>query len=300
MTQEDRDKRIAAMLSISLHVIIFGLLAAGGMFSFLQTHSQAQPVDVTIYNEDAQDTTPTAGNGEPLSNGGDGETYHMPKENLPAIRESYTQAVQEEREIKQVMQHQGISKEQAKNVVTAKKQMATATSADAKDSNTENNTVSQTGPHRVEGIAKEADGSAEKAGNGRGGSGNGPGNNPNAAPGLGTSSTGNAYGGDPQGSFHSQGKRPATKARLISQPDVNAYYPQELRKKNITGTVTVHVVITADGTVSSASVSGSSGYAAMDAAAVHIAYQCRYEPARNEQGDAVAAERNLNIPFVLQ
>lgn len=288
MTQEDRDKRIAAMLSISLHVIIFGLLAAGGMFSFLQTHSQAQPVDVTIYNEDAQDTTPTAGNGEPLSNGGDAETYHMPKENLPAIRESYTQAVQEEREIKKVMQHQGISKEQAKNIVTAKKQMATATSADAKDSNTENNTVSQTGPHRVEGIAKEADGSAEK------------GNNPNAAPGLGTSSTGNAYGGDPQGSFHSQGKRPATKARLISQPDVNAYYPQELRKKNITGTVTVHVVITADGTVSSASVSGSSGYAAMDAAAVHIAYQCRYEPARNEQGDAVAAERNLNIPFVLQ
>ena len=293
MTQEDRDKRIAAMLSISLHVIIFGLLAAGGMFSFLQTHSQAQPVDVTIYNEDAQDTTPTAGNGEPLSNGGDGETYHMPKENLPAIRESYTQAVQEEREIKKVMQHQGISKEQAKNVVTAKKQMVTATSADAKDSNTENNTVSQTGPHRVERIAKEADGSAEKAGNG-------PGNNPNAAPGLGTSSTGNAYGDDPQGSFHSQGKRPATKARLISQPDVNAYYPQELRKKNITGTVTVHVVITADGTVSSASVSGSSGYAAMDAAAVHIAYQCRYEPARNEQGDAVAAERNLNIPFVLQ
>lgn len=274
MTQEDRDKRIAAMLSISLHVIIFGLLAAGGMFSFLQTHSQAQPVDVTIYNEDAQDTTPTAGNGEPLSNGGDAETYHMPKENLPAIRESYTQAVQEEREIKKVMQHQGISKEQAKNVVTAKKQMATATSTDAKDSNTDNNTASQTGPHRVEGIAKEADGSAEK--------------------------TGNAYGGDPQGSFHSQGKRPATKARLISQPDVNAYYPQELRKKNITGTVTVHVVITADGTVSSASVSGSSGYAAMDAAAVHIAYQCRYEPARNEQGDAVAAERNLNIPFVLQ
>lgn len=300
MIPEERDKRMAAIISIGVHVIVFSLLAAGGMFSFLQTHSQAKPVDVTIYNEDALENTPPVGNGETSSDGGGGETYHIPQKQMPAIQESYTQAVQEEREIKKVMQHQGISKEQAKNIVTAKKQPATTTSADVKDANKENHTVSQTGPHRVEGVANEADGAAEKAGNGRGGSGNGPGNNPDAAPGLGTSSNGNAYGGDPQGSSHSQGKRPATKARLISQPDVNAYYPQELRKKNITGTVTVHVVITSDGVVSSASVSGSSGYAAMDAAAVQIAYQCRYEPARNEQGDAVAAERNLSIPFVLQ
>lgn len=267
MTQEDRDKRIAAMLSISLHVIIFGLLAAGGMFSFLQTHSQAQPVDVTIYNEDAQDTTPTAGNGEPLSNGGDGETYHMPKENLPAISESYTQEVQEQREIKKVMQTQGISEEKAKAIVAAKSDAEKPAAGDG-----------SSGPGGTEGS----------------------GNNPNAAPGLGTDANGNPNGGDPNGDRHSEGRRPATKARLISQPDVNSYYPQDLRQKNITGTVTVHVVIAADGTVSSASVSGSSGYAAMDAAAVQIAYQCQYEPARNEQGEAVAAERNLSIPFVLQ
>lgn len=283
MTQEDRDKRIAAMLSISLHVIIFGLLAAGGMFSFLQTHSQAQPVDVTIYNEDAQDTTPTAGNGEPLSNGGDGETYHMPKENLPAISESYTQEVQEQREIKKVMQTQGISEEKAKAVVAAQSD-AEKSASEAVSGNhhpgdtTAGNTAAGDGPGDTEG----------------------PGNNPDAAPGLGTDANGNPHGGDPNGDQHSEGRRPATKARLISQPDVNAYYPQDLRQKNITGTVTVHVVIAADGTVSSASVSGSSGYAAMDAAAVQIAYQCQYEPARNEQGEAVAAERNLSIPFVLQ
>lgn len=302
MIPEERDKRMAAIISIGVHVIVFGLLAAGGMFSFLQTHSQAKPVDVTIYNEDALENTPPVGNGETSSDGGGGETYHIPQKQMPAIQESYTQAVQEEREIKKVMQDQGISQEQAKNVVTAKQQTtpATTTSADAKDANKENDTASQTGPHRVEGVAKEANSTAEKAGNGRGGSGNGPGNDPDATPGLGTSSNGNAYGGDSQGSSHSQGKRPATKARLILQPDVNAYYPQDLRKKNITGTVTVHVVITSDGVVSSASVSGSSGYAAMDAAAVQIAYQCRYEPARNEQGDAVTAERNLSIPFVLQ
>lgn len=286
MTQEDRDKRIAAMLSISLHVIIFGLLAAGGMFSFLQTHSQAQPVDVTIYNEDAQDTTPTAGNGEPLSNGGDGETYHMPKENLPAISESYTQEVQEQREIKKVMQTQGISEEKAKAIVAAQSD-AEKPAADAVSGNTHPGDT-------VAGDTAAGDGSSGPGGT------EGSGNNPNAAPGLGTDANGNPNGGDPNGDRHSEGRRPATKARLISQPDVNSYYPQDLRQKNITGTVTVHVVIAADGTVSSASVSGSSGYAAMDAAAVQIAYQCQYEPARNEQGEAVAAERNLSIPFVLQ
>ena len=286
MTQEERDKRMAAAISIGLHVIVFGLLAAGGMFTFLQSHSQAPPVDVTVYNEESQDDTPAAGNGEAASNGGSGgsgETYHMPQENMPPISESYTQEVQEQREIKKVMQTQGISEEKAKAVVAAQSD-AEKSASEAVSGNhhpgdtTAGNTAAGDGPGDTEG----------------------PGNNPDAAPGLGTDANGNPHGGDPNGDQHSEGRRPATKARLISQPDVNACYPQELRKKNITGTVTVHVVITADGTVSSASVSGSSGYAAMDAAAVQIAYQCQYEPARNEQGEAVAAERNLSIPFVLQ
>ena len=284
MTQEERDKRMAAAISIGLHVIVFGLQAAGGMFTFLQSHSQAPPVDVTVYNEDSQDDTPAAGNGESASNGGGGgETYHMPQENMPTISESYTQEVQEQREIKKVMQMQGISEEKAKAVVAAQSDAEKPT-ADAVSGNhhpgdtTAGNTAAGDGPGDTEG----------------------PGNNPDAAPGLGTDANGNPHGGDPNGDQHSEGRRPATKARLISQPDVNSYYPQDLRQKNITGTVTVHVVIAADGTVSSASVSGSSGDAAMDAAAVQIAYQCQYEPARNEQGEAVAAERNLSIPFVLQ
>lgn len=276
---------MAAAISIGLHVIVFGLLAAGGMFTFLQSHSQAPPVDVTVYNEESQDDTPAAGNGEPASNGGggSGETYHMPQENMPTISESYTQEVQEQREIKKVMQMQGISEEKAKAVVAAQSDAEKPT-ADAVSGNhhpgdtTAGNTAAGDGPGDTEG----------------------PGNNPDAAPGLGTDANGNSQGGDSQGDRHSEGRRPATKAHLISQPDVNSYYPQDLRQKNITGTVTVHVVIAADGTVSSASVSGSSGYAAMDAAAVQIAYQCQYEPARNEQGEAVAAERNLSIPFVLQ
>ena len=83
-------------------------------------------------------------------------------------------------------------------------------------------------------------------------------------------------------------------------PDVNSYYPEELRRKNIGGTVTVHIVVGADGSVASASVSASSGYAAMDEAAVQIAYGCVYEPARNSYGQAVASERDLNIPFQIR
>ena len=93
---------------------------------------------------------------------------------------------------------------------------------------------------------------------------------------------------------------PAAKARLISVPDVNSYYPEELRRKNIGGTVTVHIVVSADGSVASASVSASSGYAAMDEAAVQIAYGCVYEPAQNGYGQAVASERELNIPFQIR
>ena len=292
MTQEERDKRVAAAVSVGLHVIVFGLLAAGGMFTFLQSHSQAPPVDVTVYNEESRDDTPTAGNGEPASNGGGGggETYHMPQEHMPEISESYTQEVQEQREIKKMMQTQGISEEKAKAVAAAKndaeKPTANVVSGNQNPGNTasDNTTASDTA---------SGDGLSEPGPAG-------PGNNPDAAPGLGVDADGNPQGGDPGGDRHSEGRRPATKAHLISQPDVSAYYPQDLRQKNISGTVTVHVVIAADGTVSSASVSGSSGYASMDAAAVQIAYQCQYEPARNEQGEAVAAERNLQIPFVLQ
>ena len=35
----------------------------------------------------------------------------------------------------------------------------------------------------------------------------------------------------------------------------------------------------------------------MDEAAVQIAYGCVYEPAQNSYGQAVASERDLNIPF---
>lgn len=250
MTQERKDKQAAAVISAVIHVAVFGFLAAGGMFTFLQSHSQAVPIDVTVYNEDADRRA--ADNG--TASHGDGSGFYHAGEAMPPISEAYTDQVQAEREIKETMKREGLSEDQAKDVVAARKAAAGQGASEA---------------------------------NGAAGTGE-----------AGTESQGDGFGG--QGGTGSTGIRLATKARLISIPDVSSLYPRELRRKNITGTVTVHVVIDETGSVTSASVVGSSGYEAMDSAALSIAYQCQYEAAQNEYGQPVMAERNLTIPFQLQ
>lgn len=260
MSREEQDKRIAAAVSVGIHILVFGILAAGGVFTFLQNHSQAPPIDVTVYNEDSPNTHDSVDAGKAASPSGNGETYHMPQENMPVISEAYTQEVQEQRAIKQVMQARGLSEEKARAVVDAGK--------------TDEKTVDSSASGSETGSAA---GSSDKAGT-------------DTAASSGSNAFANSNSSDDS---QQESKRPATKARLISQPDVNSYYPPDLRQKNITGTVTVHVVISADGTVTSAFVSSSSGYAAMDAAAVQIASQCQYEPARNEQGEAVTDRKSV-------
>lgn len=290
MMRPGQEKRLALALSVGVHVAIFGVFAAGGLFSFLQSHSQAPPVDVMVYNEDAAATTDApaaapAGTAPAATGGENAVTYAAPTTALPKIDETYTQAAQEARFVQQVMQEQGVDAVTANQLVAASQQKQSAAR-----------------PSGVTGSAAAAGNSAEPAGDGTG-AGPSPG-------GAGTSGTPGGDGTDPTGQGAdggaanpaapaNVGRRPAKKARLISQPDVSAYYPEDLRRRNITGTVTVHIVIGADGTVTSASVAASSGYSEMDDAAVKLAYQCRYEPAENEDGQAVASERNLNIPFGL-
>ena len=178
---------------------------------------------------------------------------------MPAIDESYTEEVQEQREVQKIMAETGVDAAQAKEIAAAHRTQSAA------------------------GQGPSSEGQGRDAGQGTSGSGSESGSG---------GSTAGVPGGD--------GLRPATKARLVSVPDVNSYYPEELRRKNIGGTVTVHIVVGADGSVASASVSASSGYAAMDEAAVQIAYGCVYEPAQNSYGQAVASERDLNIPFQIR
>lgn len=283
MSGWQREKRLALALSLGVHAVIFGLLAAGGLFSFLQTHSQAPPVDVTVYNEDAETAEVAPADSAPAASGGSGggETYAVPTA-MPAISEAYTQAAQEERFVRKVMAEHHVDAATAKQLAAAQQSQAAAGTTGTTTAATAAGTVGSGSPS-----GGGADGASGSGGTGSD-AGSGGGTGTGAGSGAGT--------GDSSGNG---GQRPAKKARLISQPDVSAYYPETLRRQNITGTVTVHIVISADGTVTSADVAASSGYGEMDAAAVRLAYQCRYEPAENEYGQAVAAERNLKIPFGL-
>lgn len=278
------DNQIAWGVAFGLHAVLFLVFVLGGFFSFLQSHSQPPPVDVTVYNENAADTPTEAANSQGRSaaggsNGGGGETYAVPTTAMPEINETYTQAAQTERAVQEVMKTQQVDAATAKQIV-AKQQIATQASP----------TGQQQGPSTV----------TSKAG----GSAAGPGNNPNTLPGNSDTSSdtpGNAdSAGTDQGTDNhteQQGKRPAQDAKLLSYPDVSAYYPEALRRRGISGSVTLHIVVGADGTVQEAKVIESSGYPEMDAAAVQVGYQLRFEPAVNENGQPVASEGDQRIPF---
>lgn len=258
MIPEKQGRRLAAAISIGLHAVVFSVLAAGGLFSFLQHHSQP-PVDVTVYNEDSPHDQLAANSGSTGSNSAAAETVMIAQQNLPQISETYTQEIQKKKIVKTGMTEQESSETPSEPVAAAVMNGDAAGSISAE-------TGSSTGPQRSTGNKTDASGN----GNNIGSTTDGP------------------------------GRMPFQKARLIAKPDVDSYYPPELRTKNISGMVAVRVTISSDGTVVGAAVISPSGYPAMDAAALQIAYQCRYEPAKNEYGQAVSAERTLHIPFELK
>jgi protein TonB len=76
-------------------------------------------------------------------------------------------------------------------------------------------------------------------------------------------------------------------------------YPPELERAGIEGTVTFRLKIAADGSVSEALVEKTSGYAAMDRAALEAVRRWRFTPARRF-GLPVAIEVRKRFPFVIE
>lgn len=131
-------------------------------------------------------------------------------------------------------------------------------------------------------------GSGQGTGNGTG-SGNGNGNG---------EGTGSGRGGGGGGTADPNSQVPATAPELTYR--AMPAYPENLRKKNATGTVGVSFVVGADGSVTSASVDSSSGYPEMDAAALDAVYEYTFAPALNEAGKPVACRNHTNIHFALR
>jgi protein TonB len=93
--------------------------------------------------------------------------------------------------------------------------------------------------------------------------------------------------------------QPATAAVLDPVPDADnepPVYPEAARRAREEGTVVVEVLIDSSGRVTAASISESSGYALLDAAALEAARGWWFLPAR-EDGVAVAGRLVLPVTF---
>jgi protein TonB len=95
----------------------------------------------------------------------------------------------------------------------------------------------------------------------------------------------------------SAGSQPSSLPVAAHQPA--PIYPPELQRAGIEGTVTLRLKIAADGSVAEARIERSSGYAAMDQAALAAVRQWRFEPARR-LGIPVPIEVRKRFPFVIE
>ncbi|MEE1307119.1 MAG: energy transducer TonB, partial [Anaerovibrio sp.] len=74
-------------------------------------------------------------------------------------------------------------------------------------------------------------------------------------------------------------------------------YPRDLQEQGIGGTVLLRLTVTADGSVASVEIAGSSGYAALDNAAVKAAYSYSFAAARNVYDEPVTCIISKRVVF---
>lgn len=77
-------------------------------------------------------------------------------------------------------------------------------------------------------------------------------------------------------------------------------YPPASRKAGEEGTPVVGVVISADGTVTSARLEESSGYDRLDRAALKVAWKWRFLPARDVSGTPISCRKSISIRYVFE
>ena len=130
--------------------------------------------------------------------------------------------------------------------------------------------------HKVQNAAHTAPAGAET---GSGQAASGGGGNASVGTGSGTGTgTGDGSGGAGSGTLPAPPKeRIAASLRAEAAPE----YPQELIDDDVEGVVTIKILVAADGSVESVSVESSSGYRAMDRAAVAAGWQFQFNPGDN-------------------
>lgn len=238
--QKDHVACRAWLISIFVHLCLFVLLAASGMFMLIRPEAQgSEPVDVAIVDLPAGGGAQSGDAGEASAEAGAPPSMEiaLPTQ-LPAIREDYTQKPQLQQAYRQRQQ------QPAADAAGSAKE---ASAGDAVDAGT-------------------SQGSGRKESVGGTGSGHARGHGAGTGTGKGTDrGDGSAV---PAGSGR-------VAARCVHQP-VPAY-PEELRRQGVEGAVQVQILVAADDSIEQVEVIQSSGYPAMDAAAVSAAYGCRFQ-----------------------
>ena len=90
---------------------------------------------------------------------------------------------------------------------------------------------------------------------------------------------------------------------VASMPEVihteSPVYPEKLAQAGISGVVMVKSMVASDGSVKNAEVAKSSGHDMFDKAALKAAYKCKYKPAIDKNGKAVATWIQYKVDFNL-
>jgi protein TonB len=280
MTWDGKEKKTAFVVSVLLHGIVFFAVAVSGLFSYLQYRVETV-TDVTVYDADA-----LAGLSQGAGSSGDAGQEAMAYAAAPApeIDETYTEAVNRQRQEQADVQNTTAASADAKSGVPA------TDAVRGKNGDTAAGKLVSPNSQGNGNGSEKGSGSSGSAGTGTENTGGGNGSGDGTGDGNGEGSGNGNGGGDSQ--------VPARLAVLTYRAP--AAYPEALRRKNVQGSVQVRMLIGPDGTVQSASVAISSGYAAMDESALQAAGQYLFAPAENAMGQSVSCYMSGWIRFSLK
>ena len=234
-------------ISLLVHALALVAAASAGLFLLVQPPAEPDVVDVALLPGSGQqqgESGPAGGEQTAPTSAGGAAGMVMPDlADVPEIRETYTRDSEKQKAYRQAHH---VS---AEGTVV---QPATQPAAGSKGS------AGSTGS-ATDGAAGSTGGNA---GNGAGsGSGNGNGNGGDAGAG------GNA----------SAPPVPAERITAVCTYRPDPVYPESLRAQGAEGRVQVRIMVAADDSIEGVEVLSSSGYPAMDQAALRAAWGCRFQ-----------------------
>lgn len=249
-----REQAVAWGISLLVHAALLLLLAAAGVFRLGAADEQAQePVDIVM----ADPSTPGGTGATHPAGGGQTSSISLPASAelgaLPEIGEDYTRDPSRREAYRAA--HQTAAD------AAAEKPRPAAPSASAK---------SAAEAAGAQGSTVGAAGRTSGTGGTGGASGTG---SPGGAGSGGTGSTGDGGPGNGARTDDAGGEPAAAVCTYRAEPQ----YPPSLIDEEAQGSVTLLLAIGRDNTVTGVTVLSSSGYRAMDQAAISAAYQCRFQ-----------------------